>query len=134
MWFNGQEMNENNIHDKPYNYKIDGISGEWYCVLWYNGPLIWENKDKTHLLFSGKYTSQFETYKLYKISSDEYNEMVNKLVEDKNDGKRQDKHGVDLLHDSGIMPVHYYSMHDEWENLKPFDEDALRESNPEIFI
>lgn len=133
MCVGSYDMN-NGIYDDPYAYEIDGEKGEWFCVLWYDGPLIWENKNKTHLLFSGRYTSQFETYELYEVSNERYNSLVDTLMQDKENGLRTDVYGTDVLKEIGIHPTYLYSMHHAWEKLMSFDEEKLRETNPEIFI
>jgi hypothetical protein len=127
-------MNQKSIYDDPYHYEIDGEKQTWYCVLWYDGPLIWENESKTQILFTRYYTSQFEVYELYNISNDAYSEMIEQLTKDKQNGIRTNVQGTDVLIEYGILPKTYYSLHKEWEKLMPFEEDVLRETRPEIFI
>jgi len=124
----------NNIYDTPYYYEINDIKTVWYCVLWYDGPLIWENNTKTHLLFSGDYTSQFETYKMYEISNDAYNVLVEELTIDKENNIRTDMQGPDVLYAMGIVPTEFYTMHSDHGKLMLLDEEVLREVKPEIFI
>ena len=122
------------VYNDPYSYSIDGVTQQWFCVLWYDGPLIWENEEKTHLMFSMDYTSQFETYEIYEVSNEKYNELIEQLTEDKKNNIRTNTQGTDVLYEIGILPKVYYSIHNQWEKLMPFDEDKLREEKPEIFI
>jgi hypothetical protein len=120
--------------DDLYEFYIDGVKQIWECTCWYDGPLMYENEEKTHTMMNNGYTNQFELFVVYSINGDEYNRMVDELIEDKKNGKRRDKHGTDLLHDLGILPQYYYSMYNNYGELLSFDEDELRETNPEIFI
>ena len=122
------------MSDDMYDFTIEGEEQQWECTCWYDGPQMYENEERTHIMINGGHTNQFEILTIYEVNGDVYNEMVKELVSDKQNGKRTDKHGLDLLHDMGIMPKHYYSMWKEYGELLPFDEDELRETKPEIFI
>ncbi len=115
-----------------YNFNIDGEYSEWDCVLWYDGPLIYENLEKTQILVPYDYLSQIEILKLIELSNEDYNALVETCSTTKTSNSNCDS--IDeILKKMNVVYSFYYLKHGDSEKLMSYS-DKLLETNPEIFI
>ena len=128
------EIDENEVRGVPTCFEIDGVKQNWYWVWHYEGSAFWENKKKTCILYSEVYLPQIEIFRMFEITISEYCRLVKKLIADEEKGIRSYVPIQDVLVEAGYSKTWYYALHKEPEKLMIFDEDELRETNPEWFI
>ena len=128
------EIDENEVRGIPLCFEIDGVKQNWYWITNYVGYSAFVNKEKTCILFFSGYLSQIEIFRMFEITISEYCRLVKELKKDKEKGIRLDVSVQDVLVEAGYSKTWYYALHKEPEKLMTFDEDELRETNPEWFI
>ena len=111
-----RELYHNMFDDEDlYMFTYKGVEEAWNCTLWYDGPRIFESKDKTRILIQKKEHSQLEQFTMFHISYDNYS----KLVEEK-------KSLDNILTEEFYIYYKDFDLH-EWS-------DDLYNTKPEIFI
>ncbi len=126
-----------------YIFEIDGVKQYWFCVLWYDGPRIFENGSESAIMVQYDELSTLEIFDMIYCSNDTYTKMVE---EDNSTIRKTQK----TLNDRGIGEKKVFMFYDrrkdidipentdEKEEDKPYRiydwSDELYDTNPEWFI
>ena len=115
-------------------FEVNGECQNWYWIWWYVGPPFWVNEDETQIVIPSDYLSQIEIFELFDITNSDIFHHFENLTQDKEQGIRLDVSIQDVLNEVANSQTLYYALHNDPEKLMIFDEDELRETNPEWFI
>ena len=116
------------------SYILNGRKQDWYFEGCFSGDSFLVNEERTHVLFPADELSQFSTFELFEIPEETVYKIMQKLEQDKGKGFRRIVSSQNVLLEAGYSKTWCYALHKDPEKLMPFDEDELRETNPELFI
>ena len=116
----------------PYHIDIEGDKQYWYCVLWYDKPLIFQNGSESALLVQIEDLSKIEIFNMVSCSY----EYIQKIAESHKDS------AMDVIKKMGIKTKKVYRFYNditcsksESTTHKMYDwSDELYDTNPEWFI
>lgn len=124
-----------------YIFEIDGRQEYWNCVLWYDGPRIFEDAAETRIMVQSGELSILERFDIIYCSNDYYNKMVD--AENSTIRKIQK-----TLAERGIRERKVFMFYDRSKDIYPVENavkeeevhkihdwtDELYDTNPEWFI
>ena len=130
------------LADDAYVFEVNGKIENWFCVLWYDGPRIFEDAAESRIMVQSDELGILERFDIIHCS----NETYTKMVEDEKSTRRKTQ---ETLQDRGIREeqvfMFYNRMNDifiqeniEHKQNQPYIihpwSDKLYETNPEWFI
>jgi len=113
----------------PYLFTYNGKEEAWFCVLWYDGPKIFESHDRTRIMLETEEHSQLKQFTMIYMSYNAYDKRV--MANTHNTQKGWDNFSEELRK-VGIKHEEVYIMYKNM-NIQSWS-DNLYETKPEIFI
>ena len=114
-----------------YNFELDGKTEYWFCVLWYDGPRIFEDASETKIMVQTDELGILERFDIIHCSNDYYSDMVQS--EDQRTFEEQGIKVEQVFMFYGSSKIIGNLVNKKAHPIYPWS-DRLFETNPEWFI